>query len=241
MIKLKEIYAFPVLKLMLFSECVVGGEWFPEVPEIGESFDMPVLNTLDAEKSLSVNQVYFSCEDGERTIEMYTVYYHGMPVMIVQKAGRGGEDFFRRFVTNATGYGEVVDYLRNAFNKTTEDCFDPEADRYIDDVLSIYGNDVSEQFGLLPEPKVDGLLILHVSREELKKESCIILCVEAFVGEVPKWWRKGSKVFETGSLMTHEERKRIKRYSLVNDANKNVRVYWAKPATAPDGVTVPAI
>lgn len=53
------------------------------------------------------------CFDGRRTWSLFTVWLDGNPVMIVQRAGREGDDHIKRFITDSARYDEMVAYLNS--------------------------------------------------------------------------------------------------------------------------------
>lgn len=242
MITLKDIYVFPVIKQAQLTEHSFDISWFPELSDLENTLTYSTLSTIVAEQKLQVNQIFYACEDGERTVEMYSVYYHGNPIMIVQQAGRGGEDFFRRFVTDATGYREMMDYLRHAFNKTTSDCFSPDSPFYIDDLLTIYGKDVSSQFGLEPEKKLEGFTVLFTGkRGNVDPGKLYIVFSEGNASEVPDFWRRGSRIFVTAAMLTPDELNNGFGFNLTKAEDRDTTFYWAERVSHPVVVEVPAI
>jgi hypothetical protein len=51
--------------------------------------------------------------DGNRIWELMTVWLDDQPFMVVQCAGRSGQDHRVRFITNETLYAQAVEYLRS--------------------------------------------------------------------------------------------------------------------------------
>jgi hypothetical protein len=86
--------------------------------------------------------------DGRRLWLLRTVWFKDSPVMIIQNAGRGGEDHYERFITNATLFKDMLLYICSL--QVNEDInnyagvFNP--DTRDESLTSFYGNDLDGKF-----------------------------------------------------------------------------------------------
>jgi len=70
------------------------------------------------------------CYDRERVWTLAGVKYCGEYVMVIQNAGRGGDDHQDRFITDYPKYQSMVKYIRELIGEhdIPDDLCDPEAD-----------------------------------------------------------------------------------------------------------------
>lgn len=82
-----------------------------------------VLDQVEEDKNERVKSriVWDPYIDDRRTHTITTIWYDGNPIGIVQTAGRDGEDFGRRFITDLEGYKAAADYLRSLYFTETND------------------------------------------------------------------------------------------------------------------------
>jgi hypothetical protein len=82
------------------------------------------------------------CYDGRRTWTLRTVWFEGVPFMIVQNAGREGNDHNDRFITNVAQYKKFVAAIQALLinDNDLSDVIDvneerPDLDRFYDQSL----------------------------------------------------------------------------------------------------------
>lgn len=57
---------------------------------------------------ISVKTIKDICYDGERVWQLRSVWFDGTPFMVVQNAGRGGDDHSERFITNTEVFEKFI-------------------------------------------------------------------------------------------------------------------------------------
>jgi hypothetical protein len=83
--------------------------------------------------------------DGERCWCLRTVWYAGQPFMIVQNAGRGGQDHEDRFITDTQVFNKFISALQEIVIKETPyDVIDPDEDR--NDLDFFYDQHLNQTF-----------------------------------------------------------------------------------------------
>ncbi len=103
------------------------------------------LNTSSLDFEIKVIKDH--CYDGRRTWTLKTVWYGGCPFMIVQNAGREGDDHQDRFITNKDVYIKFVLAIQALLVTTEEhisDVIDPNEPW--NDLDRFYGQSLSETF-----------------------------------------------------------------------------------------------
>ena len=110
------------------------GPWVEShVPEIDSECreSLPNLDEMPNPR-VQVRTVADPYIDGTRCWTLQTIWFRARdvfePIMICQRAGRSDRDFKARYVTDLTGYREMVDYLRDISVMNVSDLVDPEAD-----------------------------------------------------------------------------------------------------------------
>lgn len=127
---------------------VLFGCYFNHMPEIEGS----EVWRLSAEgiKSERVEIRYYKNHnyDGRRIWRLASVWLDGQPFMIIQNAGREGDDHSARFITDVERYKQAVDYVKTLLPPYFGDIPDVvDADTDIPDLLSFYSGDL-ETVGL---------------------------------------------------------------------------------------------
>lgn len=85
--------------------------------------------------------------DGRRTWFLAAVKFDGVFVMVIQNAGREGDDHSDRCITNKPAYDAMVTYIRTlcaSEDASAEDVVDEHED--IPQLASFYGNDLDGVF-----------------------------------------------------------------------------------------------
>lgn len=82
--------------------------------------------------------------DGRRIWKLATVWFDGSPIMIIQNAGREGDDHVARFITDRSGYYDMVRHIMTL--RQPDEVEEGDDSEYIDidaerpDLLEFYGN-----------------------------------------------------------------------------------------------------
>lgn len=106
--KPSELYTLEVKKTWT-DLWMLKGCYYSHVPELNDS----IWNMLDFKKNVKAEVRAFGYVDydGRRFWLLAGVYFERKPVMIIQNAGREGDDFHGRFITDPVGYFEMIKYL----------------------------------------------------------------------------------------------------------------------------------
>lgn len=123
---------------------VLMGCYYKHLPELE-----PVWDRLNLEKNEKVElRVYRHVNyDVRRFWLLAGVYFDGQPVMVIQNAGREGDDFHGRFITDGGRYFDMLKYLSTLCRFEDKDktpiidLVDPEQD--IKDLETFYGNSLN--------------------------------------------------------------------------------------------------
>jgi hypothetical protein len=115
----------------------VGGCYYDHIPEL----DRDYRNTFNQTDRI-VCKVYKHFDfDFRRFWRLASIWMDGEPVMIIQNAGREGDDHATRFITDLGKYREMVRLLRSLqWNVTVDDVDVVHADEVINNLDSFYGN-----------------------------------------------------------------------------------------------------
>ena len=88
--------------------------------------------------------------DGRRVWILASVWFDGNPIMIIQNAGREGDDYACRFITDSAGYHDMVSHISSLRIPDTidvESIDDPiDLDQERTDLLDFYGNHLDGYF-----------------------------------------------------------------------------------------------
>lgn len=126
-------------------ECLKGF-YYDHLPEIGwlETFDA---DFVDHQKRVTIHYYKYWRHDGRRIWLLAGVFFDDMPVMIIQNAGREGDDYSGRFITNKALYNDMVKYIVSLmdFSKSDDkDLIDPDTD--IPSLTTFYGYSLDGYF-----------------------------------------------------------------------------------------------
>lgn len=143
MITAKEIYQLPhqseTNELWSLKGC-----YYDFLPEI-DDYDLYSIKPED-NKRLKIKVLKDFDFDGRRFWRLQTLWIDDKPVMIMQNAGREGEDHRERFITNDGLYKEVVNYMRELVGDNSnmfDDFVDENEPR---NYLEFYGNHLNGHF-----------------------------------------------------------------------------------------------
>lgn len=128
-----QIYALPYESAQTEDHYEWGQGHFPELDAyLYEGFEPTPLVEFR-----TVKYVYI---DGRRYWSLRTVWYQGHPVMILQNAGREGDDHKQRFITDGSRFAHMLEYIRSKHipsESFTSDYVDPDLDN--PSLTSFYG------------------------------------------------------------------------------------------------------
>lgn len=102
----KELYALPS-ESETQDLSYLKGSYYNHVPELGE--DWWIENGNDKVVIKTVKEFNF---DYRRFWALRTVWFDEVPVMVIQNAGREGDDHDARYITNETAYREMIVYIK---------------------------------------------------------------------------------------------------------------------------------
>lgn len=237
MLKLKELYELPFQPANLF-DWVLRDDWFPEIDSLTSRLSRDVLEALTQEGRLEVRNLVHDYIDGSRFRSMVTVWFDGQPVFIVQNAGRGGDDWRNRWVTDAPRYWALVSYLLSMFAKLeqSDDFVDPDAEVYEEEVFLLYGEDVAERFGYQSEPRAKGYLLLHDGKNIVPGAPAglhlVMLCNS--VTEPAPFIRREACVMELRCALSAAELASNERLEAAAQEEGGARYFWYKPVKRPE-------
>jgi len=109
---------------------VFFGFYFNHLPEVVGHFygDSPTQTT----ERIEIRYYKDHCFDGRRIWRLCAAYLDGKPFMIMQNAGREGDDYYARFVTDPDIYKTAVAYVQSLVSpevsKVIKDVVDPAVD-----------------------------------------------------------------------------------------------------------------
>lgn len=121
----------------------LNGFYYSHVPELSAEH----LPAEDPGKRVELRCYKDWCFDDRRTWRLASVWFDGKPFMVIQNAGREGDDHYKRFVTDEETYVATVTYLKTlcpAAVTKVEDVVGPN-----DEVVGLtefYGNSLDGHF-----------------------------------------------------------------------------------------------
>lgn len=243
MITLSQVYALPATKIPL-TQFVLADTWF-KATDLDFLYDGEVLQGLEADGRLEVLQLIYESADGYRYAAMYTVWLDKSPVFIVQQAGRGGQDYFNRWVTDEKGYLELLAYLQEfSASPRVEDVASPDKPLYEEAVFHFYGSYFGDKFGFPQEPRRKVLLMeTRNILSTVDANSVLVLLNKADTVPLPSLIRRHDSVFEHVRQLTREELDADNpRINLHNDASGVDRVYLFRPCpNPPQGAVIQSV
>jgi len=121
---------------------------------------------------------YVNEEIDLRSFEFFSVWLDDRPFMIIERAGRGGDDYYETYITDFKAYTDAGVYLRSLYyedehNKPT--VMDPAKD--IPDLGVFYQNDVRNYYnpdGVDPQFEVGDVVIARVPENHLNYKKKMI-------------------------------------------------------------------
>ena len=140
-----DLYSKPTDKYLPLS--VLVGCYFNFIPETEiERWDLENM----ASPRIEIRSLMDFDFDYRRIWRLSTVWFDTKPVMILQNAGREGDDHAQRFITDAELYVEMINYLisikpRKIIDVEDEDVIDPHEDMG-SRLTTFYGNSLDGHF-----------------------------------------------------------------------------------------------
>jgi len=107
------------------------------------------LDSAEEGKRIEIRTIADICHDGRRTWTLQTVWFDGVPVMVVNSSGRDGDEYHQRWITNLTQFGELLNYLRN-FTKRQIEGFVAE-DTIIPNMTEFYGGTIHDFYDVVSQ------------------------------------------------------------------------------------------
>ncbi|PRY33856.1 hypothetical protein CLV58_1195 [Spirosoma oryzae] len=124
------------------------GCYYNHIPEIDQFWNYLDQDVLDKNDRVVIKTLKFFNFDGRRYWQLATVWYQNQPVMVIQNAGREGDDHARRFITNPELYREMILFIYSllplTIQDTTNDLIDPTVDNPA--LTSFYHNTLTGHF-----------------------------------------------------------------------------------------------
>ena len=84
--------------------------------------------------------------DGRRCWTLRTVWFDSKPVMVVQNAGREGDDHYRRYITNDELFKDMVTYLQSLFEVDVYAHETLDLNEKLDCLTNFYGKQLNSTF-----------------------------------------------------------------------------------------------
>jgi len=143
--KPSELYAREPEKIinLIEADCdysYISGCYYNHIPEIADDRFRPS-NRIKVRIYKDFNF------DGRRFWRIASIWIDDIAVMIVRNAGREGDDFYDRFITNQEAYREMVSHLselRIPDEHDLKELVDKDTD--IPNLTDFYGNDLDGHF-----------------------------------------------------------------------------------------------
>ena len=150
--KLSELYAMTPESERKGIEGI-SGRYYDHVPECFGDISSLMYSDGFCERVTTKYVKHFNF-DHRRYWRLATVWFDDEPVMVIQNAGREGDDHAKRFITNAGLFGQMVQYIDAQCAAENEVVIEQlDADLDIDGLDSFYGNSLSDfQATDLPAP-----------------------------------------------------------------------------------------
>jgi hypothetical protein len=121
----------------------LNGFYYHHIPEL----EFNILPTDDPNRRVELKFYKDFNFDYRRIWALASVWFDGKPFMIVQNAGKEGDNHYKRFVTDEATYKEALKYLSSIVlfaDKPVEDVVDADAD--IPNLTSFYSHTLDGYF-----------------------------------------------------------------------------------------------
>lgn len=104
--------------------------------------------SLDYDKLFSADKIktkthFFHSFDYRRYLSLQSVWFEDVPVMIIQEAGREGDDHTDEFITNFEKYTDMINFIRSCYYKSPDSHMVYDGEEEIPELTNFYGYDIS--------------------------------------------------------------------------------------------------
>lgn len=143
-----ELYAM-VPKLTTHEISNLVGHYFNHIEEVECSGDLrsELCYAEDKNTRIQIRYIKDHCYDGRRTWTLATVWLDHNPVMIIQNAGREGDDHSRRFITDRARFIDMCVYIRSLINENDPSGIEEiDPDEEMSDLTCFYGRSLYDSF-----------------------------------------------------------------------------------------------
>lgn len=122
----------------------------------------------EANDRVEIKEIVSYCFDGRRVWDLNTVWFDGMPVMVIQEAGRDGDDHTDNYVTDYPKYREMVNYILS-LPKDNDNCTRLNPDTDEPNLTTFYNHTLSDFYDpdFVPEHKVGDILEIMIPEDYL--------------------------------------------------------------------------
>lgn len=145
-----ELYLLTPERVSYFLPDLKGSR-FNHVLEIAEDFYQmssdPNRWCEDPNRRIEIRYYKYFDFDGRRCWRLGSVWFDAQPVMIIQNAGREGDDYHARFITDHPRYRQMILYLRQIVAPQDESLSDVvSVETEIPSLTEFYGNKLDGYF-----------------------------------------------------------------------------------------------
>lgn len=106
-----------------------------------------LIEQIDNNEKIQIKYYKYHSFDSRRIWSLASVWFDGSPVMIIQNAGREGDDHHAKFVTDEIKYIEMLQYINELLPKHTYNVKDFYGeDQDIPNLTNFYGNELDGYF-----------------------------------------------------------------------------------------------
>ena len=140
----RQIYEMPAERADKELSCLVGC-YYNHIPEVGDHWgDWLWGFKQDRVEIKYIKDFYY---DGRRIWRLATVWFDGNPIMIIQNAGREGDDHRAKFVTDLDGYIKMVGYIASLLpNEYRESVKTVSIEDDLPELTEFYGQRLDDPF-----------------------------------------------------------------------------------------------
>lgn len=101
---------------------ILRGVYYNHTPEIHDDKGIDFYKLKN--ERIEVRYYKYYSFDARRFWALASIYFNEEPVMIIQNAGRDGDDHAKRFITNRNLYNEMIGYIQSLIVKEIENSID---------------------------------------------------------------------------------------------------------------------
>lgn len=119
----------------------ICGFYYNHVPEAGEDEGWQYQGT----GRVKIKNIKYFSYDERRIWRLATVWFDDIPVMVIQNAGREGDDHSKRFVTDSESLLKMADHLRSLVY-VNEEIKTVDCDSDITELTEFYNQSLTGEF-----------------------------------------------------------------------------------------------